>query len=105
MADKFLSLLGMARKANRVVLGLDKAVSAIRAETAQAAVYACDLSDKTKKELRFAATEHPVRLLDTTYTIAQLSAAVGCKTGVITVTDAGFADRLVSLYNSDAVSI
>ena len=49
MADKFLSLLGMARKANRVVLGLDKAVSAIRAETAQAAVYACDLSDKTKK--------------------------------------------------------
>ena len=105
MADKFLSLLGMARKANRVVLGLDKAVNTIRGGTAQAAIYACDLSDKTKKELQFAATGRPVRLLNTAYTISQLSAAVGCKTGVVTVTDAGFANRLVSLYNSDTVSI
>lgn len=87
--DKFLSTLGLARRAGKLLLGVDsltgypKAVSLL--------VYASDASPRVKRAL--AGRRDPSVTPD--YTKEQLGRAVGCKeAAVIAVTDAGFAGIL-----------
>ncbi len=95
--NKFLSLIGMARRANRVQMGFDKAKSAILYDEAKVVFVCSDVSVKTKRGLVFASEETGVKVLDIPYTIFELSNAIGTKCGVVAITDKGFADKLVTL--------
>lgn len=97
MQNKFLSLLGMARKANRVSLGYDKALEAVHSEKSFAVFLASDLSEKTKRGLVFASEETDIPVISTEYTIFELTSALGSKTGVVSVNDSGFAKKLLTL--------
>ena len=97
MQNKFLSLLGMARKANRVSLGFDKSLDAIHSGNSHAVFLASDLSEKTKRGLVFAAEEANIAVITTEFSIFEISNAVGTKTGVVSVNDAGFAKKLKTL--------
>lgn len=95
--NKFLSLLGMARKANKVALGYDKALDAIHHNSCRVVFTACDLSEKTRRGLIFASEEMAVDVVTTGYTIIDITNAVGQKTGIVAVTDNGFAKKLIML--------
>ena len=97
MQNKFLSLLGMARKANRVSLGYDKSLEAIHTFKACVVFVANDISQKTKKGLVFAAEESDIKIVDTPYSIFEFTNAVGTQTGIVSINDSGFAKKLVSL--------
>lgn len=97
MQNKFLSLLGMARKANRVSLGYDKALEAVHSGKSFAVFLASDLSEKTKRGLVFASEETDIPVITTEYTIFELTSALGSKTGVVSVNDSGFAKKLLTL--------
>lgn len=97
MQNKFLSLLGMARKANRVSLGYDKALEAVHSGKSFAVFLASDLSEKTKRGLVFASEETDISVITTEYTIFELTSALGSKTGVVSVNDSGFAKKLLTL--------
>ena len=87
--DKFLSTLGLARRAGKILLGVDS-LTGYRKPVALL-IYACDASPRVKRAL--AERRDPSVTPD--YTKEQLGRAVGCKeAAVIAVTDAGFAGVL-----------
>ena len=98
--NKFLSLLGMARKANRVSLGYDKALESVHNGKAFVVFVASDISEKTKRGLVFASEEMDVEIISVEHTIFDFTNAVGTKTGIVSVNDAGFAKKLVSLLQA-----
>ena len=87
--DKFLSTLGLARRAGKLLMGVDS-LSAYR-KPVSLIVYASDASPRVKRTL--AGRTDPSVTPDLTK--EQLGRAVGCKeAAVVAVTDAGFAGIL-----------
>lgn len=99
MADKFLNLLGICRKAGKLTLGAAKTLEAIKAGKSELVIVASDLSEKTEKELKFTAKNTNVAVERTEYSIETLSAAVGAPAGVLSVSDQGFATALKNKLN------
>lgn len=97
MADKALSLLGLCRRAGKLLGGFDLCVQAARDGTAKLLLAAVDISDKTYKNLRFEAERAgiPCARVDTPMT--ELGKACGVRAGVLAVTDGGFSQALLEL--------
>lgn len=103
MNDKLLSLLGMARRAAKTEFGYDKALGSIHSGKAKVVFCASDLSEKTKRGLVFAAEDSNIRIITVNRTQFEITSAVGLKTGIVCVTDSGFAKRLIELYEQEQV--
>ena len=101
MNDQFLSLLGLSRVSQKAAFGFDAAVKAMKTSRVHLLVSACDLSAKTKKELEFHCSETGTHILRSRYSIFEITAAVGLKTGVVAITDWGFAQRANAIYKGD----
>ncbi len=100
MNDKFLSLLGMARRSGKLSLGHDAVISSVVKNKACLCVVSFEGSERLKKEMAHACSydNKNIPLLITDYTITELSAAIGSKAAVITVDDEGFAKALQDRY-------
>ena len=95
MNSKTLTLLGFASKAGKLVYGMQKTVEYIKNNKSCLIVMACDLSEKSKKEILFFASDKNIRVVTLKdVTVLKLSTAVGRKCGVISVNDNGFADAI-----------
>lgn len=101
MNNKFLSMLGLARRAGKTVFGYDKALASIHAKKVFAVFCAKDLSEKTKKGLVYAAENSNIKIISVSETLFEITTAVGMKTGIVGITDIGFANRLIELCESD----
>ncbi len=103
MNDKFLSLLGMARRSGNLCLGHDAAVSSIVKNKAQLCIVSHEGSDRLKKEMAHACSfeEKNIPVIIVSYEITELSKAIGSKAAVITVTDEGFAKALIKRYEEN----
>ena len=99
--DKFLSLLGMCRRAGRLQWGHDTCVESARHGRAALCLLAADASERTGRDIRTAAADGTT-VLDTVYTRQQFEAAVGLHAGVLSTEDAGFAKELLRLYRNDS---
>ena len=97
MNDRLLSLLGLARKAGKVVFGRDCAAEAVRKKQAKLLLLASDLSPKSKKEMEFLGQNGRVPVCQVPYTMLQLGAATAHRAGIYTIVDAGFAKALQAL--------
>lgn len=99
MNSKFLSLLGMARRAGKLSLGHDAAKGALVSNKATLCILSSDTSERLKSEFRGLCESDtrsvPIIIADST--MFELGHAVGSKAGVITVDDAGFSQRLERL--------
>ncbi len=96
MNDRLLGLLGMARRAGRLIAGFDATLDAVKAHRAQLVLLASDLSPKTEKELRFQAeTAVPILTLALTKEEIGHAAGFGKPVGVVTTEDKGFAAALI----------
>lgn len=100
MNDKFLSLLGMARRSGKLSLGHDAAISSIVKNKAKLCVMSSESSERLQKEMKHACTfeNKNIPLLITEYTTLELSSAIGSKAAVITVDDEGFGKALTERY-------
>ncbi len=100
MNDKFLSLLGMARRSGNLCLGHDAAVSSVVKNKARLCIVSVEGSERLKREMAHACSFEgksiPVIIAD--YPIQELSRAIGSKAAVITVTDENFASALMTKY-------
>lgn len=92
--NKQLSALGLARRAGRLRWGYETAVQSMSEGTCKLVLTASDLSDKTKKNVRFEAGRYGVPEIETAFTMAEISAAIGKTTGVVAICDDGFAEKL-----------
>lgn len=103
MTNKVLTLLGFASKAGKLEYGLAKSSESVKLKKAKLLVCACDVSDKSKKEVAFISHNKNldfVTLEDVT--IEVLSVAVGRKCGVIAVCDIGFAQAISKILGGCA---
>lgn len=99
--DKFLSLLGMCRRAGRLQWGHDTCLIAARSGSAALCLLASDASERLRRDIRRAAADG-TDVVDTCYTMQQFEAAVGLHAGVLSTADAGFAKELLRLYRNDS---
>ncbi len=97
MQNKLLSLLGLARRAGKLSLGHDPAVESMHTGKAFLVLTAADLSPRTQKSICFTAQDTKTTLLTMAHTMDEIGAALGKRTGVIAVNDAGFANKLYAL--------
>lgn len=97
MNDKFLNMLGLARRAGQVCIGYDKTLALVHAKKVFAVFCACDLSPKTKKGLCIAAENTDIQIISTASSIFEMSNAIGIKAGIVGITNDGFAKRLIEL--------
>lgn len=77
MKDKFLSSLGLCRRAGKLVLGAEAVSAAVRRREAAIVFCASDVSEASRKKLVTLTEHYKVRLCRTEYTMAQLSDALG----------------------------
>lgn len=103
MNDKFLSLLGIARRSGKLSLGHDAVISSIVKNNAKLCIISSEGSDRLKKEMSHACSFEGknIPVLITKYETLELSKAIGSKAAVITVDDEGFARALHDRYNED----
>lgn len=90
-----LGILGIARRAGKLRFGYGTAVEAMKSGEAKLALLSGELSEKTKKNLRFEAGRCGVPVIETAYTMEEFRGAMGKKTGVLAVCDSGFLERLL----------
>lgn len=93
--NKALSAMGLARRAGKLNWGYDTVVEAMKIGNCSLTLTAGNLSDKTKKNVRFEAERYGIPYIETTFTIEEISAAIGKKAGVIAICDGGFAKKLI----------
>jgi ribosomal protein L7Ae-like RNA K-turn-binding protein len=91
--DKFLSTLGLCRRAARLNYGFDMVMAGLY--KTDLLLMAKDCSERTRKNVEAAAKEYSVRLISLPYTKEDLGASIGGKpVGIIGITDRGFAKSL-----------
>lgn len=100
---KYLSMLGMARRAGRLSMGHDLAEKSIKAKKAKLLIFAGDISPRLKNEFYTLSERYYPGLIAMSIdeSVAQLHSALGYKAGVITVNDENFAKRIIELINTE----
>lgn len=89
-------MLGLARRAGKLVYGFDATVSSIKEEKAQLVVVACDISEKTEKNVRFEAVKKAIDVIKSSETIEDISRGIGKKAGVLAIIDKDFAKGVLA---------
>ena len=96
--DKVHRLLGLARRAGKVIVGIGGAESAVRSGNCELLVLATDASTNTKKRMNDKCTHYQVQLIEHG-TKESLGTAVGYGEGaVIAVTDGNFKKAVLEGY-------
>ncbi len=102
-AKKFTGLLGIAKKAGRVIAGTNLTAEAVRSGSGGKCPYAvflaCDASENTKKRITNCCTFYEVPFYETMVSTADMGNAIG-KSGLVSVvgiTDAGLAEALTKV--------
>ena len=100
--DKISGMLGLCRKAGKLVLGFDITVDAIVKKNARLVLLAKDASPRTAREINKAAQEAslPARVLP--LTMDEIGYAIAKRAGVLAVCDSGFANRIDELLCNGA---
>ena len=97
MNDRQLSLLGLARRAGKLAVGMDAAAEALRQGEAALIVLARDISERTEREIRQIAGKGQAGILTLPAEMDRIGAAIGKRAGVIAVKDEGFARKIAAL--------
>lgn len=99
--DRLLNLLGLARRAGKLDLGTEAAKQAVRRRRAKLVLLSADLSRRTAQAMRDEAEKAGVRAETLPAGMDAVQAALGMRTGVVAVNDAGFAEALLKLSAED----
>lgn len=100
MTDRILSLLGLCRRAGKIVLGNDPVIDSITQKKAKLVLVASDCSKNTAKGVLSIAHKSNVRTHIVPYSKEELSLALGKYTAVLSIIDDGFANKADSLICS-----
>lgn len=101
MSNSLLQLLGIARRAGKLALGGDAAGEALRGKRAGLVLLASDLSPRTARAVSAAAEQSGAKAVAIRPAMDELARAVGKRSGVIAVTDRGFAEKLLALSTEE----
>ncbi len=100
MTDRLLSLLGLCRRAGKIVLGNDPVIDSINLNKAKLVIIASDCSKNTAKGVLSTAHRSNTKAYIIDKTKEELSLALGKYTAVLSITDMGFAKSVEKLICS-----
>lgn len=89
--NNLLNNFGLCRKAGKLALGFDSVKQEIIDNKAQLVVLTHDVSNKTKKEMKFWTDKYNVETLDISLNMEETQQLFHKKVGVLAVLDEGFA--------------
>ena len=97
--NKALSMLGLARRAGKLSMGHDTALSALIDGKAKLLIFACDTSERLRREFGITIEKKNINVPVFTpdITISEIHYSCGYKAGVITVNDENFSKKIISL--------
>lgn len=101
MNDRILSLLGICRRAGRLIIGAQPTVDSIRAHKAKLIIFANDFSQRSAKPVLEAAHSNNIKIITINRCKDELSVALGKLCGVASVEDDGFANKLILLNENE----
>ena len=101
MNDRILSLLGLCRRAGKLVIGSDPCSDSMAKSKAKLILYANDFSQNSLKPVLLQAHKQNVRVLEVNRTKDEISFSLGKLCGVLSVGDKGFADKLAMLIEGE----
>ncbi|MDR0947382.1 MAG: ribosomal L7Ae/L30e/S12e/Gadd45 family protein [Ruminococcus sp.] len=91
-------IITIARRAGKLILGFDAVKEAIMTRQAKLILITADVSAKTEKETVFFAEKKNVPVKKMTLTQDDLMNLFGKQYGVLSVSDQGFAEKILSDY-------
>ena len=99
--QKVISMLGLARRAGKVCMGLYMSQHALFGHKAKLLIFCCDVSPRLVAEFEKTIELHhfKVKVIKTDITIDEIYFGVGYKAGCMTVNDENFAKKIISLLN------
>lgn len=98
MNDKFLSFLGLCRRAGKMKIGCDTVIESVQNCDAKLVLLASDISENTKKKIVSAVNGTEYEILQ--YSKDELSFALGKTCAVLAVEDEGFAKKIRELIRT-----
>ncbi len=103
--NRFDSTLSLCMRAKRLTYGFETVKAAAEHKEVFLLLAAADLSQKTRKEVRFLAEKCSIPCLLLPHSMEQIAGIIGRKTGVVGVTDQGFAAKLTLAHNETEETI
>ncbi|MEG1426277.1 MAG: ribosomal L7Ae/L30e/S12e/Gadd45 family protein [Oscillospiraceae bacterium] len=104
MANKLLSMVGLAKRAGKLQTGYDASVGTIKERTGYGILVASDISAKTEKNIRYEAERGGVTVVKIQETIDEISRAIGKKAGIVSFLDAGFFKAILNMTGGEQES-
>ena len=101
MNDRLLSFLGLCKRAGYLISGADTVVRSMKDHKALLVLTADDFADNSRKSVAKAAEEYGVPMKPLRRSKEELSFALGKHCGVVSVTDRGFADKILVLLSEE----
>ena len=101
MNDKLNSILGLARKANKLSLGYDPVLEVIEKKIAKLVIFSSDASSKTVDNIKRKAKSNNIYTVNIKYDMNFINSALGKKCAVISVNDEGFSKKIKSLIEEE----
>lgn len=101
MNDRILSLLGLCRRAGKLVIGADPTIESINKGKSEIVIFANDFSKNSIKPVLTAAHSGNIKAFSINRSKDELSFALGKLCGVLSVEDKGFADKLSQLIENE----
>lgn len=103
MNSKFLSMLGLSRRAGSSIIGTDLVTKALPSGKVKLVIYATDSSNNTEKKITDKCKFYGVECVKSIYTSDELSHAVGKLSSVcvIGISDENFSKELFSLISKE----
>lgn len=101
MNDAALSLLGLARRAQRLSLGFDSVCDSVRNGEAQLVITASDISKGTLEKLLRCTESCGIEHISASFDACRLGAALDKQVRVVSVNDSGFAKKIKLLIKGN----
>lgn len=99
--NKLLSTVSLCKRAGKLQLGFDQVKEAVLKGEAKLVLTAADLSEKSRKGIELLCGAENIESFVVPVTMDEFDYEIGKRTGIIAVTDPGFAGKLKSMLTAD----
>ena len=99
MNNKFLFMLGLCRKAGKLIIGTDLVTKSLPSKKTYLVIYASDASENTKKKITDKCSFYEIECVKAPFSSFEISNAIGKSASVcaLGITDLNFSSELKSL--------
>ncbi len=98
--DKLLSFLGICKKAGKLSLGYDSTVEMLKKGKCRLVLVTNDLSSNSLSKIILKADEYDTELLHISISMGEIMAALGQRSGIISINDSGFKSSIRALLKN-----